>query len=73
MKRVILTQNEKDILGSDGLLLIDGRLNLESIKEIIFARNYTMKKNFPHKVADGFYLAGEQLKQISKIYELKYN
>ena len=73
MKRVILTQNEKDILGSDGLLLIDGRLNLESIKEIIFARNYRMKKNFPYKVADGFYLAGEHLKQISKIYELKYN
>ena len=73
MKRIILTQKGRDILGSDGLLLIDGRFNLESIKEVIFARNNTLKKNFPNKIADGFYLAGEHLKQISKIYELKHN
>lgn len=73
MKRIILTQKGRDILGSDGLLLIDGRFNLDSIKEEIFARNNTFKKNFPNKIADGFYLAGEHLKQISKIYELKHN
>ena len=37
------------ILASDGLLYIDGRLSKINISKKIELRNESMKKNFPHK------------------------
>jgi hypothetical protein len=70
MKRIILTQNNADILGSDGLMYIDGRLNMQSVKQKVNERNARFTKNFPHKIADGFYFAGERLSRISQIYSI---
>ena len=70
MKRVILTQNNADILGSDGLMYIDGRLNLQNVKSKIKQRNERYAKNFAHKIADGFYFAGERLIKQSDIFNL---
>lgn len=71
MQRIILTKQGEDILGSDGLMYVDGRLNLSNVIEKVKERNKRYSKNFPHKVADGFYKAGERLKQVSPIIELK--
>lgn len=65
MARIILTRGGADVLGSDGLLHVDGRKSLSTIKEMVRERNRTFEKNFPDKVADGFYIAGEKLKRIS--------
>lgn len=70
MKRIILTQNGNDILGSDGLMYIDGRLSLCNIKSKVKERNERYSKNFPHKIADGFYVAGERLQRIGQIVKL---
>lgn len=70
MKRIILTQQGNDILGSDGLLYVDGRFNIESIKRQVIERNARYSKNFPYKIADGFYIAGERLARISPIFTI---
>mgnify|MGYP003651072618 CR=1 FL=1 len=54
--RIILTQQGEDILGSDGLMYIDGRLKMLNAIEKVKARNDSYRKNFPHKIADGFYI-----------------
>jgi len=71
MARIILTRGGADILGSDGLLHVDGRKSLSSVKQQVRERNRTFEKNFPDKVADGFYLAGERLKRISPNITMK--
>jgi hypothetical protein len=70
MKRIILTKNGNDILGSDGLMYIDGRLCLYNIKSKVRERNTKFSKNFPHKIADGFYIAGERLQKVGQIINL---
>ena len=70
MKRIILTQKNADILGSDGLMYIDGRLNLQNVKAKIKQRNERYAKNFAHKIADGFYFVGERLTKQSNIFNL---
>ena len=70
MKRIILVQGNKDILGSDGLMYIDGRFSINTTINEVKKRNNRYVTNFPHKVATGFYFAGEHLKQISKIITL---
>ena len=49
-----LTQKGKDMLGSDGRLKVDGRFGLYSCIVEVRERNQGFKKNFPHKLADGF-------------------
>lgn len=70
MKKIFLTIDNVRILGSDGLLYVDGRYNIGSIKELIRARNYRLKKNFPHKVCNGFYFVNDKLERTSKTYTL---
>ena len=69
MKRIVLTKNNKDIMGSDGLLYTDGRLKFSNIICEVLKRNQRYK-NFKHLICDGFYFAGDHLKQISQIYKL---
>jgi hypothetical protein len=65
MKRIILTIKGEDILGSDGLMKIDGRYNFNSQINEIKKRNERYEKNFPHKIADGFYMVNERLQKVS--------
>jgi hypothetical protein len=65
MTKIILTQNGSDILGSDGLMYVDGRLNFNNVKHEVVKRNSRYEKNFPHKLADGFYFVNSRLEKIS--------
>lgn len=46
--------NDKEIIATDGIMHVDGRFNLYSIANAVRERNERFKKNFPHKVCDGF-------------------
>ena len=61
MKKVLLFKDGKSILGTDGLMYIDGRYNLNSIKEEVKNHNKTLIKNFPHLVADAFVVCYDRL------------
>ena len=67
MQKIALTKNGKEILGSDGIMFIDGRKTITNQIEEVKKRNKSLIKNFPHKVADGFYKVDRQYKQISDI------
>lgn len=48
-----LFTNGSEILGSDGILYVDGRLNQSNVIGAVKERNKRMI-NFPHKIADSF-------------------
>lgn len=54
MKTLQLFKDGKEILASDGIMYVDGRLNLANIKLAVISRNKRFAKNFPHKIADSF-------------------
>lgn len=54
MKTIQLFKDGKELLGSDGIMYIDGRYNLTSIKSEVRKRNQRYARNFPHKIADSF-------------------
>lgn len=60
--KVILFRDKKEILGSDGLMKIDGRYNLSSIRQSIIDRNKRVVKNFQHLVADAYVICDNNLK-----------
>jgi hypothetical protein len=65
MKKIILKKNGCDLLGSDSLMYVDGRFKLSNVIKEVEKRNKRYSKNFPHKVADSFYFAGERLQRTS--------
>lgn len=68
---IILTKQNQDILGSDGLMIVDGRKSNENIAEEVRERNSSLKKNFPHLVCDGWYKCSSQgLSRNSIIYSI---
>lgn len=48
-----LFRNGKEIIASDGVMYVDGRLSLLNIIKEVHSRNERMK-NFPHKIANAF-------------------
>lgn len=54
MKILQLYKDGKEILASDGIMYVDGRLNLSNIIEKVKERNDQFAKNFPHRIADSF-------------------
>lgn len=70
MQRIILYIGEKNIIGSDGLMKIDGRFKMESIKNEVKKRNERYIKKFPHLVADGFRFCNERLTERGQIIKL---
>lgn len=54
MKTIQLFRDGKEIIASDGIMYVDGRYNLQSIKREVIKRNASFAKNFPHKIADSF-------------------
>lgn len=70
MKSIFLYIGDKRIIGSDGLMHIDGRLNIQSIKEKVRSRNSNYEKHFPHKICDGFRFCDRRLNEYGKIIKL---
>ena len=62
--------NDAPILGSDGILNVDGRLNIYSVANIVRERNKRVQKNFPHNVCNGF--ARFKNDKISNSFETQY-
>lgn len=54
MKKLQLFRQGKEILATDGIMNVDGRLNIHNIKNEVSERNKRFAKNFPHKIADSF-------------------
>lgn len=49
-----LYRNGAPIMGSDGILTVDGRSNVYTWRTNVMQRNRRYEKNFPHLIADGF-------------------
>ncbi len=71
MKRIQLYKDGREILGSDGIMFMDGRYGSERITAEVKKHVDTYRKNFPHLVADeyGIY-AGGFLSEIVKRVKL---
>jgi len=54
MKYLRLYKNNSQILGSTGIMKVDGRLNIISIISQINDKNLRLK-NFSHEICNGFY------------------
>lgn len=54
MKILQLFKDGAQLLGSDGIMYVDGRYNAASIRAEVLSRNARFKKNFPHKLADSY-------------------
>lgn len=67
-----LFTNGKMLLGSDGLLNVDGRFNSQSIRQAVQDRNKRYIKNFPHKVSDSYatFKGGQIRNGINNIIKL---
>lgn len=54
MKKLQLFKDNSEIIATDGIMFVDGRFNLASIKNAVKQRNERFSKNFPHKICDSF-------------------
>jgi hypothetical protein len=66
MTKIQLTIDGVYIPATDGIMYIDGRYSLCNQIEQVKRRNERYAKNFPHKIANGFYFVGSCLKRISE-------
>jgi len=53
MKILQLFKDGKEIIASDGILYVDGRLNADNVINEVHKRNERFV-NFPHKICDSF-------------------
>lgn len=51
---VQLFRDGKEIIASDGIMYIDGRINAYNVRQKVLERNQRYSKNFPHKVCDSY-------------------
>ena len=54
MKKLQLFRDGKEIMATDGIMHVDGRLNLSNTIAAVKSRNEQFAANFPHKIADSF-------------------
>lgn len=54
----------------DGVMKVDGRFNLSSIRQTIIDRNKRMVKNFPNSVANGYALCSSNWKPYSNVMNI---
>lgn len=69
MQKILLTKDGIELLGTDGLMYIDGRKNLHNQILEVKARNKRYAKNFPHKIANGFFKVNDRLQKITGLIE----
>lgn len=71
MKKIILYKNGFSLCcGSDQLMYVDGRFNIESIKREVRMSNERKRNNFPHLVADGFRFCDNRLNEYGGIINI---
>ena len=70
MKKIRLYRNGNAILGSDGVMHIDGRLGINRTLTEVQNRNKRYKKNFPHLIADSFYFTDKRYNEFGKMYSV---
>lgn len=70
MKKIILYRNGESLMGTDQLMNINGRYNLDSIVRLVEERNARFAKNFPNKVADGFRFCDDRLNEYGGIIKI---
>lgn len=69
-KYIQLYRDNQPLLGSDGVMKVDGRFNLSSIRQTIIDRNKRMVKNFPNSVANGYALCSSNWKPYSNVMNI---
>lgn len=52
--KIQLFKDGKEIIASDGIMYVDGRLNAYNVRQKVVERNKRFAKNFPNKVCDSF-------------------
>lgn len=69
---VALYKDGKEIMGTDGSMRIDGRLNAASVRQVIIDRNKRYRLNFPHLVADAYavHIGGNFSSKVGPIIKL---
>lgn len=70
MQKIILYRNGESLMGSDQLMNIDGRYNLDSVIRCVEDRNKRFAKNFPNQVADGFRFCDSRLNEYGQIIKI---
>lgn len=70
MKKIILYRNGYSLLGSDQLMYVDGRYNLESTKEEVRKRNKRYEKHFNHLIEDGFRYCTDRLVEYGNVISI---
>ncbi len=69
MKTLQLFRDGKELIATDGIMYVDGRLSLPNIKQRVSTRNKQFAANFPHKVADSFAIySGRIGSKLSSVY-----
>lgn len=53
-----LLKNGQELMGTDGVMYVDGRKTLNSIHRDVVDRNKRFSKNLPHKMATAFKYKG---------------
>lgn len=71
MKIIQLFKDGKELIASDGIMKVDGRLNNESIHYEIVKRNNRFAVNFPHYIADQYAIYSNRIgSKLSNIYNV---
>jgi len=71
MKLLQLYKDGKELIGSDGIMYVDGRFSLDSINREVKARNDRYRKNFPHCVANAWSILNRSyVKSTQRIYKI---
>lgn len=70
MHKILLYRNGAKIMGSTGLMNVDGRFGMERVKHAIRERNKQLEKNFPNEVCEEFVFCDKRLNETSQLYKL---
>lgn len=71
MKTIQLFKDGKELMASDGIMKVDGRLNNASIHYEVIKRNNRFSANFPHKIANQFAIYSNRIgSKLSNIYNV---
>jgi hypothetical protein len=65
-----LFKDGKQIIASDGIMWVDGRLSEYNVTEEVIKRNLRYEKNFPHLLADAWQRTGQRLQGYGPIVNL---
>lgn len=71
MKTIQLFKDGKELIASDGIIKVDGRLNNASIHYEVVKRNNRFAVNFPHLIADQYAMYLNRIgSKLSNLYNV---